>query len=66
MVGFAAAVFVTGRSAGRASWPIRRLTAELNELISDPLFVQTVRFGVMNVDEIVAGAAGYRRRSWRC
>ncbi|QAV70642.1 hypothetical protein ESZ53_09450 [Salinibacterium sp. UTAS2018] len=57
VLGFAAAAMVTGRQPAELMAD-KEFMARLNTLISDPLFVQTVRFGVMNVDEIVAGAAG--------
>jgi len=57
LFGFTAAALVTGRQPAELLAD-KELMAGLNALISDPLFVQTVRLGVMNVDEIVAGASG--------
>ncbi|MBH0022778.1 hypothetical protein [Salinibacterium sp. SWN248] len=57
LLGVTAAALVTGRNPAEV-FVSEKFTAELNELISDPAYVLAVRFGVMNADEFLAGAAG--------
>ena len=57
LVGITAGAVLTGTTpAELLASP--HFSAALNELISDPVFVRTVRFAVMNADEFMAGATG--------
>ncbi|MEV8252665.1 hypothetical protein AB0O95_01740 [Rhodoglobus sp. NPDC076762] len=57
VAGIAAAAFLTGRNPADIQLSEQFSTA-LNELITDPVFVRTMRFAVMNADEFMAGASG--------
>lgn len=57
LAGFAAGAFVTGHSPAELL-ASDQFSAALNELITDPVFVTTMRFAVMNFDEFLAGASG--------
>lgn len=57
VAGIVAAAFVTGHSPAEL-FASEQFSAALNELVTDPVFVQTMRFAVMNVDDFIAGAAG--------
>jgi hypothetical protein len=57
LAGIGVVAFVLGKTQPQLvdqEW----MSAQLNELISDPVFVRALRHGVMAVDEFAAGAAG--------
>ena len=57
VAGIAVAALITGHTP-EDILASEQFSAALNELITDPVFVQTMRFAVMNVDEFAAGASG--------